>query len=275
MGKKKKKVKSFVKGCTKFIELLASSGEILLKKNSKLDISEQVKESVNGTIISRLEAVPTKENIVVDTKENDYRNTITVDNSTIMRVIDMNAEIDSVNELTVVIPMTKKKAKKFEENDTLYWLSKTSSFDAVMEKVYRDWKELNEDDNSPYTNVLYVPKLYLFMDKYGKLRKTPVKVNLLIVALPSQKHASSGIDVVEDTEYNNRIINDTVEAAIKVGAKNIVVDPYVMSALQKDIHYTATYWKGVMEKQRTIENIKKCIFALENDNLYIVFCKTN
>ena len=120
---------------------------------------------------------------------------------------------------------------------------------------------------------MFIPKIYIFLEKKGKLRKKPITVNLIIVALPSINKATNGIDAIDDYEYTNRIINDTIDACIKCGCKNVVINPYAMNALRKEVHYTAKYWYGKTETQRVIENIRNITFSINNDDMYVIFCK--
>lgn len=256
---------------SKSIQIL-ESGKIKFKKNEKIDISSFVEASVNDTKISRLEGIPSKEEIIIDGLEN-YRIDVSANRSTINRIVDLVSSIDSTEVQTIVLPMTKKKATNLESNEIIEWLGKSSTFISAYSRLKSAWNELNDDDNSCFTNVMFIPNIYIFLEKKGKLRKRPINVNLMVVAVPSINKAKDGIEVMDDIEYTNRIINDTIEACIRCGCKSIVIDPYSMNALQKDVHYTARYWYGKTETQRVIENIKNITFSIDTDELYVIFCK--
>lgn len=256
---------------SKGIKIL-ESGKIKIKKDEKIDLSAFVDTSVNDAVISRLEGIPSKEEIIID-ETSTYRIEASANCSSITRIIDLVSSINTNDIQTIVLPMTKKKASNLEDNDIIEWLGKSSTFIAVYSKLKNAWDKLNDDDGSCFTNVMFIPKLYVFLEKKGKLRKKPVMVNLMIVALPSINKAVSGIDSLDDIDYTNRIINDSIDACIKCGCKSVVIDPYYMKALQNDVHYTAKYWYGKTETQRVIENIRNITFSIDNDDLYVIFCK--
>lgn len=278
MGKKSKKARKQEKKILRLWDIdsksikILESGKIKFKKNEKIDISAYVEASVTDAKISRLEGIPSKEEIIIDDTMN-YRVNVSANCSSITRIIDLVSNINTTEVQTVVLPMTKKKASNLEDNDIICWLAKSSSFISVYSKLKEAWSDLNDDDNTCYTNVLYIPKIYIFLEKKGKLRKVPVMINLMIVALPSINKAKEGIEATDDIEYTNRIISDTFEACIRCGCKSIIVDPYNMNALKKDVHYSAKYWYGKTETQRVIENIRNITFSIDSDDLYVIFCK--
>jgi len=272
--KSKKKNKSMFKLWnvdSKSIEIL-ESGKIKFKKDEKIDISTFVDASVKDAQISRLEGIPTKEEIIIG-GEQTYRIEASANCSSIPRIVELVSSINTTNVQTIVLPMTKKKALNLENNEIIEWLGKTSTFISAYSKIRKEWEALNNDDGSCYTNVLFIPKLYIFLEKKGKIRKVPVTVNLMIVALPSINKAKSGVESMDEIEYTNRVINDSIEACIRCGCKSIIVDPFYTSALRNDVHYTAKYWYGKTETQRVIENIHNITFSVDNDELYVIFCK--
>lgn len=272
--KSKKKEKKLLKQWnidSKNIDIL-ESGKIKFKKGEKIDVSDYVNASVADAKISRLEGIPTKEEIIID-GNNTYRLDASTNCSSITRILDIMNSINSNEVQTIVLPMTKKKATNLEDNDIVSWLAQSSTFLATYSKLSKQWKELNDEDGSRFTNVLFIPKIYVFLEKKGKLRKKPISVNLMIVAVPSINKASNGIEAMDNIEYTNRIINDSIEACIRCGCKSVIVDPYSMKALNEDVHYTAKYWCGKTETQRVIENIRNVTFSIDNDDLYVIFCK--
>lgn len=280
MGKKKKKKLVIKRAPKSFFSKspsikITDSGEIKLKKDESIDISGYVKETVTDAVISRLDGITNKEEINIDGENSSYRLDTTTSCSSIIRHVDLMSAIDDVNPQTIVIPMTKKRAAHLDENPIVSWLMKTSTFISVFNRLKDEWDSLNTDDKTTFTNVFYLPKLYIFVDKAGKMRKKPTCINLLIVAFPSMKNATPGIELIDNTTYVNRIIEDTMDAVIKLGIKNMVIDPYCMPALMDDVHYTAKYWYGYTERQRAIENIRMITFTIDNDELFIIFCRSN
>ena len=272
MKKKEKKLLKMWNVDSKSIQILGS-GKIKFKKDEKVDIGHFVETSVNDAKISRLEGIPSKEEIIIDGSNNTYRLDATANCSSITRIIDIMSSIDSTDVQTIVLPMSKKKASNIETNHVIEWLGKSSTFLATYTKLKKGWDALNSDDSSCYTNVMYIPNIYIFLEKKGKFRKKPITVNLMIVALPSINKATTGIEAMDNIAYTNRVINDTIESCIRCGCKSVVVDPYCMKALMDDVHYTAKYWYGKTETQRVIENIRNVTFSIDNDDLYVIFCK--
>lgn len=271
IGKKEKNLFKLWNIDSKSIQIL-ESGKIKFKKDEKIDISSFVDDSVNDAKISRLEGIPSKEEIIID-GSNNYRIEASANCSSISRIIDLVSSINSNETQTIVLPMSKKKASNLEENEIIKWLGKTSTFIATYARLKKVWDELNDEDSSCFTNVMFIPKLYIFLEKKGKLRKKPIIVNLMVVSLPSINKAKGGIEATDTIDYTNRIINDTMDACIRCGCKSVIIDPYSMKALQSDVHYTARYWHGKTETQRVIENIRNITFSIDNDDLYVIFCK--
>lgn len=280
MGKKKKNKESIKKTPrllypnSKSIRI-TDSGEIKLRRDETIDVSTYVKESVSNAVISRLDGITNKEEITIDGEMTESRLDVATNCSSIIRTLDIFGKIDAVNPQTIVIPMTKKRGAHLEDNPIIGWLIKTSTFISVFNKLRDEWDNLNKDDKTSFTNVFYIPKIQIFIGNNGKMRRKPLEVNLFVVAFPSMKNATPGIELIDTTTYTNRIINDTMEAVIRLGIKNVIIDPYCMSALLDDVHYTATYWHGYMDKQRTIENIKCITFVIDDDDLFIIFCRSH
>lgn len=273
MKKKEKKLLKLMNLGSKSVEIL-ESGKIKFKKDKKVDIGHYVESSVNDAKISRLEGIPSKEEIIIDGSNNTYRLNTSANCSSIARIIDIVSDINSNDVQTIVLPMTKKKANKLENNHIFEWLCKSSTLLATYTKLNTRWRELNDDDKSNFTNVMYIPNIYIFIEKNGKLRKKPIAVNLMIVAVPSSTGVNNNrLEVVDDIDYTNRVITDSLEACIRCGCKSIVVDPYSMKILMSDVHYTAKYWHGKTETQRVIENIRNITFSINDDDLYVIFCK--
>lgn len=270
MSKKKSKITKIIKSAIKILD----SGEIKVKSDEKIDISQFVESTIKDTKISRLEGLPSKEEIIID-DTNNYRLETSANRCSMSRIVHLLSEINTNESQTILIPVSKKKALKLKNIKFIDWLSKTSTFNSVYKNCKDSWSELNTDDNTEFTNVLFMPNIYIFIDNNGrKLRKKPIKVNILIVAIPTPSNAKSGIETMNPNEYTRRIIDDSVEACIKLGLKNIITSPFIMPILRDDAYFTSEYWHNITERQKTIENIKSFIFSINDDDLYIVFCKS-
>ena len=186
--------------------------------------------------------------------------------------------INTVNTNTIVIAINKKNAIDvfdFLNEGTIGKILRSSTLAAAYtDKSIRDpWIELNKDDTSSFTNILYIPKVMIFIDgETNEIRKSPYYINVLVVALPSVKKMSTdGVEEVSDEDACARAIADIAEASIKCGCKDIVFNPYKYKLFTKDPRFTAELWYMMTSSQRFIENIKSINFALESEEEFITF----
>lgn len=248
-----------------------------LKKDDIIDLSTRVAYYINSSSknlkVSRLEGIPSNEEIVIDDEKN-YRIETTVNKSTVQKMITLLSEINDNETQTVVIPLPKKKASKIEEHPFIKWIKDISTFESVYYSgnIEEKWIDLN-DDKTGFTNVLYLPDIYIFMNG-KKIRTKPFKINLLIVAIPSKYNAKNGIDEMNDYEYIRKIIDDTMDACIKLGLKHIVINPFSLGILKDSAYAASEYWNSISEQQRVIENVENIVFTISDDDLYIVFRKS-
>lgn len=250
------------------------SGKIKFAKDQKVDISSFVTKSIDNTIISRLDAIISKEDVVIDTK--DLHPNITTNLTDPINTAELSSQINSPVTETIIIPINKKSALDIFDYlgcDTLGTILRSSTLAAVYKKVKSQWVDLNSEDGSQFTNVLYIPDVMVFLDfKKMKIRKVPFKINVLIVATPSvNKMNENNIDKPSDEEAASRIIADIVDAAIKCGCKDIIVDPFDCKILAKDISNTSKLWNQIVTSQRYIEQIRSTIFAIEDEDRFVVF----
>lgn len=264
---KKKKNKKIAKSNIKIL----ASGKIKILKG-KVNIKPYVKESIKASVVSRLDGIISKEDVVIDTpSETIYTRYMTnpVDASRLFKA-------NSTDTPTIVVTMQKSKVTKsfdFLKSNTIGNLLRISSLASIYSEIRDQWVELNKDDNSEFTNVLFIPDIVVFLDmKSGDLNDTIYKVNLLIVAPPApEKMVENNLDEVNDTAAASRIIADIVESSIKCGAKNIIVDPYCHKILGKDKSDTALLWERVITGQRFKEQIKSISFAIEDEANFVIF----
>ena len=222
---------------------------------------------------SRLEGLPSNEEIVIDSDEKDYRIETNINKSTVQKTITLLSEIDENTVQTVLIPIPKKKSGKIEEHPFIKWLKDISTFEAVYDKVEERWLDLNEDDKTEFSNVLYLPDIYVFMNG-KKIRTKPFRINLVIVAVPNKFNAKPGIDEMNEYEYIHKVVDDSIEATIKLGCKNLVINPFALGFLADGAHSASEYWSTIPERGRVIENINSLVFSISDDDLFIIFSKT-
>ena len=195
-----------------------------LKKDDIIDLSTRVAYYINSSMknlkASRLEGLPSNEEIVIDSDEKDYRIETNINKSTVQKTITLLSEIDENNVQTVLIPIPKKKSGKIDEHPFIKWLKDISTFEAVYDKIKERWIDLNDDDKTEFSNVLYLPDIYVFMNG-KKIRTKPFRINLVIVAVPNKFNAKPGIDEMNEYEYIHKVVDDSIEATIKLTEKYI------------------------------------------------------
>lgn len=270
MSKKKK----FKKLAEANIQVL-KSGKIKVAKGQKINLKPFVQDSVDNTVISRLDGIISKEEVVIDTS--DLRVDVTTNMTTDIKTAELVSRVSSPTISTIVITVNKKNdLDVFDllDDTSLGIILRTSTLTSIYsDKNVKDkWVELNKDDSTSFTNVMYVPKIMVFVDpNTGKIRKTPYYINLLLVAVPSVKKMTDGVEELSDEDATARVIADICEAAIKCGAKDLIIDPYGYKLFKKDPHITAELWSQISTGQRFIEQFKSVIFSIDNEELFIIF----
>ena len=270
MGKKKKSKKSVALSNIKILK----SGKIKFAKDEKLDLSNFIKESVDDVIVSRLDAIISKEDVVIELDEmkRDLRTYLLSE----LDIAAMQSLTNSAVTPTIVIPVDKKDALDcfdFLDGGVIGSILRTSTFASVYKKVKKQWKELCKKDNSHLTNVLYVPKVMVFLDELtGKIINSPFYINVLIVATPPAKYMlENPVTDIEDEDVIKRYVTDILNTSIKCGCKDIIINPYNAKVLEDDLSVTTETWLKHLSNQRCKENFNSISFSLEDQNLFIVF----
>ena len=270
MGQKKK----YKKLAESNIKILRS-GKIKIAKGEKINLKPFVNDSIKNTIVSRIDGIISKEEVVVDTE--NLRLDITTNMTNDIKVSELVSRVTNPKTSTIVLVVNKKDALdsfNFLDSGSLGIILRTSTLASIYsdQEVKNKWVELNKDDTSSFTNVLFVPKIMMFINpENGKILKTPYYINLLLLAVPSVKKMSDGIEAVSETDAVARVISEICDAAIKCGAKDLIYDPYAYKLFRSDSHTTAELWNEITTSQRFIEQLDSVIFAIESEELFIVF----
>lgn len=275
---KLKKKKSDMKIAEQNIKIL-KSGKIKIKKGQKISLDPYIDESVENTICSRSTGIISKEDVVVSNGEAS-RIDITTNLSSMKRTADMLSKTTTPTTYTITHVINKKETSEifdFLDDSIIGILLRTSTLASIYKKIKNEWLDLNDEDKTSFFNVLYIPNIFVFLDEDGKIKKKPFKVNLLLVAIPSLKHFSEvkidGIDEVDESIYTKKIIDEITDISIKCGAKNLIVAPYCHKVFLNDAHYTAELWRNATSNGCAISHISSIDFAVNDDNLYIIFSK--
>ena len=280
MGKKKKKklkLQELAKvSVAKSNITVLESGELKINKNTKIDLTGYVKKSIDTAMISRLDGIISKEDVVVDEEHANADVLVNMTNDT--KCIEMAAKTSDFPQ-TLVIPVVKKEdLDVFDllKVTTIGRLLRSSTFASIYVKIKEQWEALNKGDDSNYTNVMYVPNVMVFMNpESGKLMKTPFYTNVLIVAIPSLKYMGDGIQEISQEAAIARVVSDLCDAAIKCRAKRIVTDPfstlYPMLLKPELVTVIGMTWNDISNTQRFLEQFELVTFAVEDEGRFISF----
>ena len=270
MGKKKK-IKKLAKSSIQILQ----NGKIKVSKNQKIDLKPYITESIQNTVVSRLEGIISKEDVVLETADLrlDSQSHLTSD----LDIANLSAHASSAITNTIVLTVPKKKALEsfnFLTDGTLGELLRTSTLASVYKAIKDKWVSLNENDNTVFTNVLYVPDVVIFIDpNTGSFNKKPYKINVIILAIPSPGKMTLPEDEITltDEDVVKRIVEDEVDAAIKLGCKDLIINPFNNKILSKNPDLAAKRWFAVTTSQRCIEQVHSIYFGIEREDLYITF----
>lgn len=249
---------------------ILGSCKFRLGDGAKVKFKHDVKSAVEDVKMGILDDILYKENIEVDKKE--LKSSIT--STTLASPIEALGAIETMSgknaktQTIVVATQRNNKAPEFDmlRDTEIGSLLRTTFLPAVYQKVSDKWNELVNDAKKDATLVLYIPNLLRYLDdNTGKIRSRLTKVNLLVVATPSKSQVKNGEPETrsDDEAFTGRIIGDMLDAAIKVGAKDIIFDPFRHNHLKKDTSVTSNCWKVITTTQRVLENIDSIVLACD------------
>lgn len=267
MSKKKKS------SCS--IQIVRSSTPVQ-KSATVVDLDEFIKTSIEGTFVSKIDAIPTKENIVVDTTEVVPTHSMVYFMSPFRAMDFISREDEPGNKAyTLVVTIPKKRVADMRDaSDTVDALAKYSTFNEIFTgAVEAEWLKYNADEKSPDTNVLFIPQVFVYKDRRGRVVPYPFKVNLCVLALPAKKYSSEGMEKVGREEYAKRVIDDVFETNIRAGNTRLIIDPYELPFFSKETNLGSELWHKAVESQRVHENITDCIFAVESHANFSAFTR--
>lgn len=274
MGKKKKKLKVSAKANIQILK----SGKLKINGGQKLDLNPFVNDSVDNTIVSRLDAIISKEK--VELEDTVTKLPISCNLTDELRTAELLSRSNNLEVPTIIIPVQKKNALDcfdYLEDNTLGKILRSSTLAAVYMRVKNEWVDLCKEDKTGFTNVLYVPNVLVFINAHGELKKKPFKINVCVVAIPSPSKMELSVDSTEvvekpsDEDISARIIADMIEATIKCGGRRVIVNPFAAKALTKDVTTTSDLWDQILTSERSITQLDCVDFALEDEDKFVVF----
>lgn len=269
MSKETKKQRKMAKSNIKILK----SGKIKISKEQKLDLTPFIEGTINNTIVSRLNGIISKEEVVIDEEKNIDIRAHLIDE---LECVRLKNEMKEPDIPTFVYVVNKKDATNIFDllNVTVFGdVLRSSTLAAAYKNVKQTWVDLNENDKTPYINIMYVPEVMIFLDhKTGKIRKRPIFANVLIVAIPPRKYINNKDENVEEAtieESINYYIDSICESIIKLGIKNVVVNPFFNNASTKNACMSSEAWVRNIRGNRFIDNVNKIEFCVEDENTFI------
>lgn len=259
------------------INKIFDAGKIKIEKGSKIILNPFIRNSVDNAIVSRSDAIISKENIEIDSPK--HVTAVNIISSTMGKVSRALGRMDSAENQTIVLPIVNKKKSIscFNMlNDTIIGsLLRTSTLKPIYKKLKSEWEELNKDDKSDFVNVLYIPNILVFLDENtGKPLRQPYQINLLLISLPSTKYmlnANGNGNITDKNEIMTKIIYNIIDTIIVCGIKHVITSPYNCE-LFADLPYdSGNLWQVACSTERVNDNIKSIYFTINNDDLYIIF----
>ena len=268
MGKKK-----YLKEKIKIL----TNNKIKLKKGQKISIRPMVEESLKDSVISRLEGI-----ICDNTDRYDESHDIKSE-VTLLSQIKM-ADIITHTPGTKVVPTivhvcTKKNSLDFDfaGDGIIADLLRSSTLGPTYNRIKDSWKNINTDDNTLFTNVMYIPNIFVFSNGVETLL-SPFKVNLLMIAVPSFKSFKEDYndDKCDDnkiaTDYIGRIYGDIAEAAIKLpNCSDLIIDPFSIKITKDHQHDVINFWNYLIDSPRCKKVISSIWFSIEDEFNYVIF----
>ena len=220
---KKKKSKMIAEANIKILK----SGKIKVKKGQKISLDGYIANSINDVVCSRSEGIIPKEDIQIE--PSDKKVAVNIGLSSMKRTLGL-LSMEEGTTYTIVHLISKKEHDKifdFLDESIIGTLLRTSTLASIYKKIKTRWVDLNKDDKTNFTNVLMIPNIFVFLDENtGKLRKKPFSVNLLLIAEPSVKDMSEGIEEVSKEDAVKRIITDVYDIAVKLKMEHVIIAPF-------------------------------------------------
>ena len=240
----------------KFIAMVLKTlkkGRVKYSDDKKVDLTPFINESINNTLISELDAVISKEDVKVD------------DNDSKCHIVSMlKVKEDTFANRTFVVSVNRKQLVNsfdFLKDTRIGALLRSSTLSSIYYPIKDLWKKLVDSDKSK-TYVMYVPKIFVFanlseMDLY----EDSVFTNLLLVVTPTSDDIREANDKeMTKTDIKTHIITDILEAVIKTGNHNVIIDPYSHKVLADDKYESGSLWNDISTSVRVDENIHSIIF---------------
>lgn len=239
--------------------------------DKKVDLTQYIQNSIDNTLISELNAIISKEDVKVE--EDGAKCSI----ASVLKVKE-----DLFANKTFVVSINRKQltnAFDFLKDTRIGALLRSSTLSSIYYPIKDLWQKLIDSDKTK-TYVMCIPNVFIFanlseMDLY----EDSVFADLLIVVTPSSDDIRESVkEEITKIDIRTRIITDTLEAVIRTGCHNIVLDPFSHKVLADDKYESGQLWNEIATSVRVDENINSILFDFtfwdeEDFNLFISTAK--
>ena len=265
----KRDLKAMAKNSIKII----SNNKIKLRRGQKISIKPIVEESIKGATISRLEGI-----IPDNTDKYDASHIIKSEATLLSQIKISDIVTHTANDNmvpTIVHVCTKKNSLDFDfaGEGIIGDLLRTSTLGPTYNKIKNGWKNLNTDDKTTFTNVMFIPNILVFSNGIETLF-SPFKVNLLLVSVPSFKlfkeNAPEDSKNVE-VDYIGRIYGDIMDSAIKIsGCSDLIINPFDIKISKEYPHDVVDMWNYLIDSSMCRKSISSIWFSITDDEFHYV-----
>lgn len=250
------------------------NGKLLLPNGKKYNLKKRLHIDSDNVTIGRLSVMVNHEE-----RKSDNKNPPSV--SYMLKDGIFADELLDIDNPTFIITLKKNDcidAFNYSDDSLLGFLLNYTTLGYQYKAVKKQWKSINEeDDNNNLTNIMFIKNVLFILSPTGKHKvlPEPKKINVIILALPKPKNFKYfSKDNKPLSLYSNeyeidklkrtRIITDILEAGIKCGCKNIVLNPFAHLFLYKDKSETVYAWKYAFETERSREFLKSITFVVDD-----------
>lgn len=238
-------------------------------------IAEYIKKVSDNTVVSRIDGIISKESVAMEDSTEPIGTTMLLANEADSLNILKHHSNDEGEEYTIVYICNRKHINDIF--DIVDGIHGTLAFhDIFLEAdIVKRYNSLNIDaDGNVSTSVIYIPGLIV---NRGRI---PFHYNILIVVEPTHKELihkyTNAYEDISSFDMNNMIISniimDVFEACIRLGCKDIIVNPYGYKPLQKaDYWWVGSFWKKAIGSKKVKNNLYSITLSSTSDNQYVGF----
>lgn len=263
-------------------EQLLRTGEIRMNRKVVINMDDLTKPSIDKTIGARIDCLEDKSDVSLD-KEAILN--VEASNMDVMQHFHLwsqigkgiNSNLDKTKldaipwSTTIVVTLPHKQACSafsIYESSTLGRLMRNSNLPLVMRAIGNRWRGLIEE-NEGADCILYVPDLVYFDG--SNVMNTDVRFNLLVYVTRKKRYIYEESETSENVSPQKEMIHNLLTSAVKLGCKNLMLNPLDHPLLQADGYETVDAWYAEEKDPAVRCNIEKIHYCIPNENDYIIF----